>query len=65
VGRAVDVYVMIFPAIVGASPTFGIWELALALGGIGAFGLMLAGILKAAPAVPVADPELVESLHYH
>jgi hypothetical protein len=64
-GRVVDVYLMIFPGIVGASPTFGIWELALILGGAGAFGLVLAGSLKAAPAVPISDPELVESLHYH
>jgi len=37
----------------------------LTLGGIGAFALVLAAILKGAPAVPVADPELVESLEYH
>jgi hypothetical protein len=64
-GRVVDVYLMIFPAIVGESPTFGIWELALTLGGIGVFGLALVAALRGAPAVPVADPELVESLQYH
>jgi hypothetical protein len=65
VGRWLDVYLMVFPAIVGESPTLGIWELGLTLGGIGAFGLVLATILKGAPAVPVADPELVESLEYY
>ena len=65
VGRWVDLYLMIFPAVVGESPDFGLWELGLTLGGIGAFGLVLAWVLKGAPAVPVADPELVESLEYH
>ena len=63
-GRWLDVYLMIFPGIVGESPTFGLWEIGLTLGGIGAFGLVLAAILKRAPAVPAADPELVESLEY-
>jgi hypothetical protein len=63
-GRWLDVYLMVFPGLVGESPTFGLWELGLTLGGIGAFGLVLAGVLKGAPAVPVADPELVESLEY-
>jgi hypothetical protein len=64
-GRWLDVYLMVFPGVVGASPTLGLWEIGLTLGGIGAFGLVLAGVLKGAPAVPVADPELVESLEYH
>jgi hypothetical protein len=64
-GRWLDIYLMIFPGIVGESPTFGLWELGLTLGGIGAFGLVLAAVLKGAPAVPVSDPELVESLEYH
>ena len=64
-GRWLDMYLMVFPGIVGATPTFGIWELGLTLGGVGAFGLVLAGALKGAPVVPIADPELVESLGYH
>jgi hypothetical protein len=35
------------------------------LGGVGVFGLTLVAALRGAPAVPVADPELVESLQYH
>ena len=65
VGRWLDVYLMIFPGIVGGTPTFGLWELGLTLGGVGAFGLVLAAGLKGAPAVPLADPDLVESLQYH
>jgi hypothetical protein len=64
-GRWLDVYLMIFPGIVGESPTFGLWEIGLTLGGIGGFGLVLAAVLKGAPAVPIADPELIESLEYH
>ena len=64
-GRWLDMYLMVFPGIVGATPTFGIWELGLTLGGVGAFGLVLAAALKGAPVVPIADPELVESLGYH
>jgi len=56
---------MIVPGVVGASPTLGLWEIGLTLGGIGGFGLVLAAVLKGAPAVPLADPELVESLEYH
>jgi len=65
VGRWLDVYLMVFPGIVGGTPTFGIWELGLTIGGVGAFGLVLAAALKGAPAVPVSDPELIESLGYH
>jgi hypothetical protein len=63
-GRWLDLYLMIFPSVVGESPTIGLWEVGLALGGIGAFGLVLAGVLRQAPVVPVADPDLVESLQY-
>jgi hypothetical protein len=64
VGRWIDLYVLIFPAVVGEAPTFGVWELGLTLGGIGALGLVLVRELRAAPAVPVSDPELFESLQY-
>jgi hypothetical protein len=64
-GRWVDIYLMIFPGVVGASPTFGLWEVGMTLGGVGGFCLVLAAVLRGAPAVPMADPELVESLEYH
>jgi hypothetical protein len=64
IGRWVDVYLMIFPAIVGEVPRVGLWEVGLTAAGIGGFGLVLARILRGAPAVPVADPQLRESLQY-
>jgi hypothetical protein len=63
-GRWLDLYVLIFPAVVGDAPTFGIWEIGITLGGVGALGLVLARELRAAPAVPVSDPDLLESLQY-
>ena len=64
IGRWVDVYLMIFPAIVGEVPRLGLWEIGLTAAGIGGFGLLLARILSGAPVVPVADPQLAESLRY-
>jgi hypothetical protein len=64
VGRWIDVYLLIFPGIVGASPRIGLWEIGLTLGGIGAFGLLLVRNLRSAPSIPIADPQLVDSLQY-
>lgn len=64
-GRWLDLYIMIFPAAVGTTPMFGIWE--VAAGGliVGLFTWsFLMAFTKAAP-VPSGDPLLVESLHYH
>jgi len=63
-GRWLDLYLMIFPSVVGEAPRVGLWEIGLAAGGIGFFGLALAWILRRAPAVPIADPQLSESLEY-
>jgi hypothetical protein len=65
VGRWLDLHLMIFPAVLGAPPRLGIWEIGLAAGAAGFFILALAQVLRAAPVVPVRDPQLVESLHYH
>jgi Ni/Fe-hydrogenase subunit HybB-like protein len=64
VGRWVDIYLMIFPTVVGQVPRIGVWEIGLTAGGLGCFGLVLAWILRAAPIVPVGDPQLAESLGY-
>jgi hypothetical protein len=64
VGRWIDLYLMIFPSVAGGRPTLGLSELGLTMGGVGVFGLALGAVLKTAPAVPVADPELLDSLSY-
>ena len=65
VGRWLDIYLMILPAVVGATPRLGVWELGLTAGGIGAFGLALAWVLNGAPAVPLADPDFGRADHAH
>ena len=65
IGRWVDLYVMVFPSTIGATPVFGLWELASAGLLVGAFGwLFFRSMAKASP-VPIGDPLLSESLHYH
>ena len=62
-GRWLDVYLMIFPGIVGESPTLGLWEIGLTLGGVGALAPDPRSRAEgSAGTVPLADPELVESL---
>jgi hypothetical protein len=65
VGRWVDLYIMVFPATIGATPVVGLWELA---GGgllVGAFGWLFFRAFAQAPPLPISDPLLSESLHYH
>jgi len=64
VGRWLDLYLMIFPSVVGETPSIGLWEIGLTAGGMGCFGLVLVWILRRGPAVPIADPQLTESLQY-
>jgi hypothetical protein len=64
IGRWIDLYVMIFPPIVGDAGAPHVWELGATFFGIGAFCLFLARTLGGAPLVPVADPQLQESLSY-
>jgi hypothetical protein len=64
VGRWVDLYLMIFPSVVGEVPRIGLLEIGLTAGGLGFFSLVLLSVLRRAPAVPVADPQLSDSLHY-
>ena len=64
-GRWVDLYLMIFPPLVGEHPVFGVWEAGFLLGTGGVFFLALFRVLRRAPLVPRNDPFLAESLHYH
>ncbi len=64
-GRFLDLYLMIFPSLIGPRPLFGLWEAGLGLGALGLTALILFRALGRAPLVPVGDPYLAESLHYH
>lgn len=64
-GRVLDVYLMVAPPLEGAHPLVGIWEVGVLAGAAGALVLAFyRGIREAAP-VPLKDPYLEESLHYH
>ena len=64
-GRVLDVYLMIAPPLQGPRPIAGVWELGVLAGAAGAVVLAFyRGIRQASP-VPVNDPFLQESLHYH
>ena len=64
-GRWWDVYLMIFPPLVGPAPVFGIWEVGAILGAVGLFLIVFLRAVRQAPLVPVNDPYLSESLQYH
>ena len=61
----VDLYVIVFPATIGETPVFGVWEVAAIALIFGSFGLLVFRAFAAAPAVAQHDPYLEESLHYH
>ena len=64
-GRWVDLYLMIFPPVVGRAPVFGIWEVGAILGVFGLFLIVFQRALRQASLVPLNDPLLEESLQYH
>ncbi len=65
IGRWLDLYQMIFPPLTGAVPRIGIIEAGVTAGAAGLFLLALFRALRRAPVVPIGDPLLLESLHYH
>jgi len=65
VGRWLDLYLLIMPPFAGAVPVFGIWEIGMMFGAVGAFSLLMFRALGQAPMIPVRDPYLAESLHIH
>lgn len=64
-GRSLDLYLMIAPPFTGSRPSFGVWEVGLSAGAAGVFLLTFIRALRQAPPVPIKDPCLIESLHYH
>ena len=65
IARWVDLYMMVFPPIVGEAPVFGLPEVSgiVAVGAISCL-LFVRAFAQASP-VPRNDPFLKESLHYH
>jgi hypothetical protein len=64
-GRLLDVYLLIAPPLIGSRPAFGIGAAGALAGAAGVLVLAFyRGIREAAP-VPLNDPYLEESLHYH
>jgi hypothetical protein len=62
VGRWLDLYLQILPR-AGGEPLTGVaWEVGLAIGTAGIFGLVFLSGLKSAALIPVGDPYLPESL---
>ncbi len=64
-GRWLDLYLMIMPSFAGPKPQIGAMEVGLVAGGVGLFVLTFLSALRQAPLVPIKDPFLEESLHYH
>lgn len=61
-GRWLDLYLMIYPSIFEGDPFFGVWELGVALGGLGAAGALSLWALGRAAIIPLRDPRLAASL---
>jgi len=64
-GRWLDLNLMIAPAVSNSGPRLGVWEVACLAAGIGVFGTVYLRAFRRAPAVPIRDPYLVESVDYH
>jgi hypothetical protein len=62
VGRWLDLYLQVVPPSGGAPLAGAPWEIGLAAGAAGLFGLVFLVTLGRAPVVPVGDPLLAESL---
>ncbi len=65
IGRWVDLYLMVIPSTVTDMKVFGIWEVAAISCLVGVGGLLFIRSFAAATPVPLRDPYLSESLHYH
>jgi hypothetical protein len=64
-GRFIDLYLMVGPVFDRARPRLGMIEIGMMAGALGVFALVFFARFRTAPAVPVNDPYLLESLHYH
>ncbi len=65
IGRWLDLYLMIQPASGAASPSLSVWAIGAPAAAASLFVVSFLRALKEAEPVPVGDPRLAESLHYH
>ncbi|MCC6265353.1 MAG: hypothetical protein IT169_17405 [Bryobacterales bacterium] len=65
VGRWLDVYLMVQPAMGGENPSLAIWDIGAVVAASALFVLLFVRGMRQAPPVPAGDPRLAESLHYH
>jgi len=65
VGRAIDLYLMIYPPLLETGPRIGLAEVGVLLVTSGVIGVVVIRALGGASLVPVGDPYLEESLHHH
>ncbi|MCC7342975.1 MAG: hypothetical protein IT170_17970 [Bryobacterales bacterium] len=65
VGRWLDVYLMVQPAMGGENPSLAIWDIGAIVAASALFVLLFVRGMRQAPPVPAGDPRLAESLHYH
>jgi hypothetical protein len=65
VGRVLDLYLAIYPALFPDSPVFGLWEVGAIVGMAGLTGSLILRALARAAIVPLKDPYLHESMHHH
>jgi len=65
IGRGLDLYLMVRPAVVTGGPSFGVWEAApFVLAGV-VFVTVFARAFRSAPPEPLGDPGLAMSRSYH
>ena len=65
VGRAIDLYLSIYPPLFEAGPRFGLAEIGILMATVGLTGVVVVRALGGASLVPVGDPYLEESLYHH
>lgn len=65
VGHWLDLYITVLPTVSPDVPPFGLWEVAGAMLAAGVFVLAFVRAFQQAAPVPLRDPFLSESLHYH
>ena len=64
-GRAIDLYLMIYPPLLEAGPRVGLIEIGALLATSALVGVVVIRMLGGASLVPVGDPYLEESLYHH